>query len=119
MLLKQNGTRKEHWKFFLLEISALLLQPKSPFGQNLHRVATNHLVEEDFIPVKNRQSRQKTSNMMINKTKNRAGEQLRKVQDKKLADLSRKFPELIPEESLTNAHLSVKNLFTEKIPNCN
>ena len=52
MLLKQNGTRKDHWKFFLVEISALLLQPKSPFGQNLHRVATNHLVEEDFIPVK-------------------------------------------------------------------
>ena len=57
---------------------------------------------------------------MINKTKNRAEvPQLRKVLDKKLADLSRKFPELIPEESLTNVHLLVKNLFTEKIPNCN
>ena len=58
--------------------------------------------------------------MMINKTKNRAAvPQLRKVLDKKLAALSRKFPELIPEESLTNVHLLVKNLFTEKIPNCN
>ena len=56
---------------------------------------------------------------MINKTKNRAVvPQLRKVLDKKLADLSRKFPELIPEES-PNVHLLVKNLFTEKIPNCN
>ena len=40
-----------------------------------------------------------------------------KVLDQELAPLSRKFPELIPEESLTNVHPLVKNLFIGKTPN--
>ena len=40
-----------------------------------------------------------------------------KAMDQKLGPLSRKFPELIPEESLTNVHPLVKKLFTGKIKN--
>ena len=54
MLLKQNAPRKERWRFFLVETVELLLLPKSPFGQALHRPATNHKVEDDFTTVKNR-----------------------------------------------------------------
>ena len=43
--------------------------------------------------------------------------QVSKVLDQKLAPSSRKCPELIPEESLTNFHPLVKNLFTGKIQN--
>ena len=43
--------------------------------------------------------------------------QASKILDKTLAPLSRKFPELISEESLTNVHPLVKNLFSEKIQN--
>ena len=56
--------------------------------------------------------------MVGNKTTNGAVvSQVSKVLDQKLAPLSRKFPTLIPEVSLTNVHPSVKNLFTRKIPN--
>ena len=56
--------------------------------------------------------------MVGNKTKNGAVmSQVNKVLHQKLAALSRKFPELIPKDSLTNAHPLVKNLFTGKIPN--
>ena len=50
---------------------------------------------------------------MASKTTNGAVES----QVNKLALLSRKIPELIPEESLTNIHPLVKDLFTEKVPN--
>ena len=43
--------------------------------------------------------------------------QVSKVLDQNLAPLSRKCPELIPEESLTNVHPFVKNVLTGKIPN--
>ena len=56
--------------------------------------------------------------MVQNKTTNRAViSQVSKVLDQKLALLSRKFPELIPKESLTNVHILVNNLFTGKTPN--
>ena len=56
--------------------------------------------------------------MVGNKTTNgTVVSQVRKVLDQNLASLSRKCPELIPKESLTNVHPSVKNLFTGKIPN--
>ena len=42
--------------------------------------------------------------------------QVSKVLGQKLAPLSRRFPGLIPKESLTNVHPLVKNLFTGKIP---
>ena len=48
--------------------------------------------------------------MVENKTANRAVvSQTSKVLYQKLDHLSRKFPELIPEESLTNIHHLVKN----------
>ena len=43
--------------------------------------------------------------------------QVGKVLDQELAPLSRNFPDLILEASLTNAHAFVKNFFTRKIPN--
>ena len=119
MLLKQNAPRKEHWRFFLVEIVALLFLPKNYFGQALHRTATNRMVEGDFTTVKNRTIETDiTCNMVGNKTRNGAVvSYLSKVLDQKLAPLSRKFPELIPEESLTNIYPLVKNLLTGKIPN--
>ena len=120
MLLKHNAPRKEHWRFFLVEIVALLLLlSKSPFGQVLHRTATNCMVEGNFTTVKNRTIETDiTRNMVGNKTKNGAVvSHVSKVLYQKLALLSRKFPELIPEESLTNVQSLVKNLFGGKIPN--
>ena len=56
--------------------------------------------------------------MVGNKTTNRTvASQVSKVLDQNMTPLSRKFPELIPEESLPNIHPLVKNLFTGKIPN--
>ena len=56
--------------------------------------------------------------MVGNKTTNgTVVSQVRKVLDQNLASLSRKCPELIRKESLTNVHPSVKKLFTGKIPN--
>ena len=43
--------------------------------------------------------------------------QLSKVLDQNLTPFPRKFPELIPEECLTNVHLLLKKLFIGKIPN--
>ena len=102
-----------------MEIVALLLLPKSSFGQALHRTATTRMVEGDFTTVKNRTIETDiTRNMVGNKTTNGAVLcQVSKVLDQKLAPLSRKFPELIPEVSLTNIHPLVKKLFTGKIPN--
>ena len=113
MLLKQNVPRKEFWRFSLVEVVALLLLPKSPFGQTLHRTTKNRMVE-----VKNQTIETDIAhNMEGNKTTDGKVPQVSKFLDQNLAPLSRKFPELIPEESLTNVHPLVKNLFTEKIPN--
>ena len=54
MLLKQNAPRKEHWKFFLVEIVALLLLRKNPFRQVLQRTASVDGLNGDFTTVKNR-----------------------------------------------------------------
>ena len=100
-----------------METGVLLLQ-KSPFGQALHRTATNRMVEGDFTTVKNRTIETDiTRNMVENKTTNGAiMSQVSKVLDQKLTPLSRKFPELIPKESPTNVDPLVKNLLTGKIP---
>ena len=45
--------------------------------------------------------------------------QINQFLDQKLVPLSRSLPELIPEDYLTDVHVSVKTLFTEKIPNLN
>ena len=102
-----------------METLALLLLQKSCFGQVLHRTATNRIVEGDFTTVKNRKIETDiTCSRVENKTKNGAVmSQVNKVLHQKLVPLSRKFPELIPKDSLTNAHPLVKNLFTGKIPN--
>ena len=55
--------------------------------------------------------------MMGNKTANAVVSHVSKVLDQKLVPLSRKFPELIPEKSITHVHPFVKNLLTGKIPN--
>ena len=78
------------------------------------------MLESDFITVvKNRTMETDiTRNMVKNKITNEAAmPKVSKVLDQKLAPLPRKFRELILEESLTNVHLLVKNLFTGKIPN--
>ena len=113
MLLKQNVPRKEFWRFSLVEVVALLLLPKSPFGQTLHRTTKNRMVE-----VKNQTIETDIAhNMEGNKTTDGKVPQVSKFLDQNLAPLSRKFPELIPEESLTNVHPVVKTWFTGKIPN--
>ena len=77
------------------------------------------MVEGDFTTIKNRAIETDiTRNMVENKTTNGAAmSQVSKVLDQKLVLLPRKFPELIPKDSLTNVHPLVKNLFTGKIPN--
>lgn len=51
-----------------MEIVALLLLLKSPFGQALHQTATNRMVEGDFITVKNRTIKTGiTRNIVVNK----------------------------------------------------
>ena len=55
--------------------------------------------------------------MAENKTNGTVVSRVSKVLHQNLAPLSRNFPELIQEESLTNVHPLVKNLFTGKIPN--
>ena len=79
------------------------------------------MVEGDFATVKKRTIETDiTRNMEGNKTTNEAVvSQVGKVLDQKLAPLPRKFPELILEESLTNVHPLVKNLFTGKTQTCN
>ena len=102
MLLKQNDPRKELWRFFLVEVVALLLLPKNPFGQSLRRTTTPY-VEGHFNMVKNRTIETDIApNMVGNKTTyGTLVSQVSKVLDQNLA---RKFPELIPEESLRNVH---------------
>ena len=70
------------------------------------------MVEGIFTTTKNRKIRQ-TKRAIWWETK----QQMEQFLDQKLVPLSRKCPELIPEESLTNGHPLVKNLFTGKIPN--
>ena len=54
--------------------------------------------------------------MVASKTINGAVvSQVSKVLDQKLALLSEKFPELFPEEYLTNVHPFVKHVFTGKV----
>ena len=77
------------------------------------------MVEGDFTTVKKRTIETDIAHNMVRKktTNGTVVSQVSYVLDQNLAPLSRKFPELIPEESLTNVHPLVKNLFTEKIPN--
>ena len=88
------------------KIVALLLQPKSSFGRALHPTAISRKVEGHFTTVKNRTIETDTTiNMAGNKANNRAVvSQVSNVLGQKLAILSRNFPELIPEESLTNVY---------------
>ena len=81
-----------------MEIAALLLQPKNPSGQVLRRTA-NLMLNGNFTAAKNRTiETDATRNMVRNKTINGAVvSQESEVLDQKLASLSRKFAELIPE----------------------
>ena len=81
-----------------MEIVALLLQPKNPSGQVLRRTA-NRMLNGNFTAAKNRTiETDATRNMVRNKTINEAVvSQESEVLDQKLASLSRKFAELIPE----------------------
>ena len=81
-----------------MEIVALLLQPKNPSGQVLRRTA-NRMLNGNFTAAKNRTiETDATRNMIRNKTINGAVvSQESEVLDQKLASLSRKFAELIPE----------------------
>ena len=81
-----------------MEIVALLLQPKNPSGQVLRRTA-NRMLNGNFTAAKNRTiETDATRNMVRNKTINGAVvSQESEVLDQKLASLSRKFAELIPE----------------------
>ena len=93
-----------------METVALLLLQKSPFEQALHRTATNRMMVGDFTTVKRGTIETDiTRNVVENKTTNGAEmSQVSKVLDQKLAPLPRKFPELIPKESLTNVHPLVR-----------
>ena len=103
----------------MVEVVVLLLLPKNSFGQALYQTTTSLMVEGDFTTVKNRTIETDiTRNIVGNKITNETVvSQISKVLDQNLAPLSRKFLELIPEESLTNVHPLVKNLFAGKIPN--
>ena len=81
-----------------MEIVALLPQPKNPSGQVLHRTA-NRMLNGNFTAAKIRTiETDATRNMVRNKTINGAVvSQESEVLDQKLASLSRKFAELIPE----------------------
>ena len=81
-----------------MEIVVLLLQPKNPSGQVLQRTA-NRMLNGNFTAAKNRTiETDATRNMVRNKTINGAVvSQESEVLDQKLASLSRKFAELIPE----------------------
>ena len=77
------------------------------------------MVEGDFTTVKKRKIETDIAHNMVRKktTNGTVVSQVSNVLDQNLAPLSRKFPELIPEESLTNVHPVVKTWFTGKIPN--
>ena len=101
-----------------MEVVVLLLLPKSPFGQAVHQTTINSKAEGNFITVKNKTIEIDIAyNTVENKTNETMVSRVSKVLHQNLAPLSRNFPELIPEESLTNVHPLVKNLFTGKIPN--
>ena len=118
-IVETKRSKKRTLEFFLVEVVALLLLPKGPFGQGLHRKTTNHKVEGDFTTLKNRTIETDIAhNMVGNKTTNgTVVSQVSKVLDQSLAPKSRKFIELSPEESLTNVHSLVKKFVTGKIPN--
>ena len=101
-----------------MKIVALLLLLKSSFRQALHRTAINRMVGGDFTPVKKGTIETDITRKMveIETTNGAVVSQVSKVLDQKLAPLSRKLPELIPEKSLTNVHPLVKNLFIGNIP---
>ena len=94
----------------MVEVVVLLLLPKNSFGQALYQTTTSLMVEGDFTTVKNRTIETDiTRNIVGNKITNETVvSQISKVLDQNLAPLSRKFLELIPEESLTNVHPLVK-----------
>ena len=119
MLLKQNAPRKELWRVYLVEIVAFLLLPKGSFREAHHETITNRMVESNFAKVKNRTIEADIMhNMVGNKTANgTVVSQLSKALHQNLAPLSRKFQEVILEESLTNVHPLKKNLLKGKIPN--
>ena len=105
--------------FCVVEVVVLLfLLPKSPFGQALHQTTINSKAEGNFTTVKNQTIETDIAyNTVENKTNGTVVSRVSKVLHQNLAPLSRNFPELIPEESLTNVHPLVKDLFTGKIPN--
>ena len=47
-------SKKKTLEDFLVEVVALLLLPKSPFGQAPHQTTTNRMVEGEFTTVKTR-----------------------------------------------------------------
>ena len=102
-----------------MEIVAFLLLPKGSFREAHHETITNRMVESNFAKVKNRTIEADIMhNMVGNKTANgTVVSQLSKALHQNLAPLSRKFQEVILEESLTNVHPLKKNLLKGKIPN--
>ena len=129
MLLKQYATRKEKWKFFLVEIVALLLLPKRPFRQVYHESTSDRVVvwcprvdRGWFCYWKNLTIETEILlNIVESKTTNGTMvSQVSKVLHlcpEKSTSVSRKIPEFIPEEFLTFFHSLLKNLFTGKFPN--
>ena len=75
------------------------------------------MIEGHFTAVKKRTIETEiTRSMVVSKRTNGAVvSMVSKVLDQKPIPLSRKFPELIPAESLKNVHLLVQHLFTGKI----
>ena len=102
-----------------MEIVAFLLLPKDSFREAHHEAITNRIVESNFAKVKNRTIEADIMhNMVGNKIANgTVVSQLSKALHQNLASLSRKFQEVILEESLTNVHPLKKNLLKGKIPN--
>ena len=104
-----------------MEIVAFLLLPKDSFREAHHEAITNRIVESNFAKVKNRTIEADIMhNMVGNKTANgTVVSQLSKALHQNLASLSRKFQEVILEESLTNVHPLKKICLKEKSQTCN
>ena len=100
-----------------METVALPLLQKSPFGQVLYRKQQTGGGRFYYGKKLNNRDRNNAEYGGKKTTNGAVVSQVSKVLDQKLAPLSRKFPELIPEESLTKNHPLVKNLFAGKIPN--
>ena len=127
MLLKQNATRKEKWKFFLVEIVVLLLLPKRPFRQVYHETTSDRVVvwcprvdRGWFCYWKNLTIETEIlRNIVESKTTNGAMvSQVSKVLHlcpEKSTSVSRKIPEFIPEEFLTFFHSLLKKFVYWKI----